>query len=85
MNTSVNSAHAQCFNTAYQNKTFHDQRVVYNMAVDKHFYLCSICVSYIVLSTNFDIILKFVNKISSYHTINDNYVLDKYIHFFDNK
>ena len=36
LNTSVNSAHAQCFNTIYQNKTFHDQRVVYNMAVDKH-------------------------------------------------
>ena len=28
MNTSVNYAHAQCFNTTHQNKIFHDQRVV---------------------------------------------------------
>ena len=36
MNTSVNSAQAQCFNTPYQNKTYHGQGVVYNIAVDKH-------------------------------------------------
>ena len=33
MNTSVNSAHARCFYTADQNKTFQDQRVFYNMVV----------------------------------------------------
>ena len=30
---------AQWFNTAYQNKPYHEQRVVYNMDVDKHFYM----------------------------------------------
>ena len=33
MNSSVNTAHPQWFKTAYQNKTFHDQRIVYNMDV----------------------------------------------------
>ena len=61
MNTSVNSAHAQCFNTAKLNN--HDQRVDYNMAVDKHFYLCSFR------------ILKYVNKISSNTIIIILYVL----------
>ena len=36
MNTSVNWEHAQCFYTTYQNETFHDQRVVYNMDVEFH-------------------------------------------------
>ena len=52
MITSVNCVHAQCFNTTYQNKTFHDQRVVYNMAVDKQFYYCMSCK---VLSNNVDV------------------------------
>ena len=64
MMTSVNSAHAQCYNTTHK-----VQRVVYNMAVEKHFYYCSICLSYKVLFTNADVILKFFNKISSSHAI----------------
>ena len=38
MKISVNSAYVQCFSTEYQNQTFHDHRVVYNISVDKLFY-----------------------------------------------
>ena len=57
-NTSVNSAHAQCFNTTCQNKTVHDILVVFIMAVYKHVHKNSVCISCIVLSTNGDLILK---------------------------
>ena len=58
LTNSINTAHAQCFNAAYHTKTFDDQRVVCNMAVDKHFHERSICISYMILSINVDVILK---------------------------
>ena len=58
-----------CMLRMFQQITSYDQRVVYNMAVDKHCYSCNSCINYIVLSINVDKNLKPVDKSSCKDTM----------------